>query len=250
MNYNTIIIDNEIPHLRHLRNLLEEHFKSYHIMAECKSVPEGVEAIRKCKPDLIFLDIEMHPHTGFDLLKELSDMNFEVIFTTSHNEYAIQAIKFSALDYLLKPFDEEDLRQALIKFEAKKHKEDSRRQYENLLSNLQQQHHQQQRITLASVNGMEFFKVEEIIRCESENVYTTFFLTNNRKVVVSKPIGDWEELLEPFNFCRVHNQHLINLAHLRKYIKGEGGIAIMTDGKEVDISRRKKEVFISKLGSI
>ncbi|MEO8148123.1 MAG: LytTR family DNA-binding domain-containing protein [Bacteroidia bacterium] len=250
MNYNAIVVDNELPHIRHLKNLLTEYFPHYNLIAECKSVPEGVSAITQLKPDLVFLDIEMHPHTGFDLLKELKEQSFEVIFTTSHNEYAIQAIKFSALDYLLKPFDEEDLREALIKFESKKHKDDSRRQYENLLTNLQQQHHQQQRITLASSNGMEFYKIEEIIRCESDNVYTTFYLTNNRKVLVSKPIRDWEELLEPFYFCRVHNQHLINLAHIKKYIKGEGGIAIMSDNKEVDISRRKKEAFINKLGSL
>jgi two-component system LytT family response regulator len=112
------------------------------------------------------------------------------------------------------------------------------------------QHNQQQRISLASAHGIEFFNVAEIIRCESENVYTTFFLTNNRQVVVSKPIRDWEALLEPLNFCRVHNQHLINLTHLKKYIKGEGGIAIMIDGKEVDISRRKKDIFLSKINSL
>lgn len=250
MNYTAIIVDNELPHIRHLKSLLAEFFKHYNLIAECKSVPEGVSAIEQLQPDLVFLDIEMHPHTGFDLLREIKNPHFEVIFTTSHNEYAIEAIKFSALDYLLKPFDEGDLRIALIKFEARKHKEESRMQYENLLANLQQQHLQQQRITLASVNGLEFYKIEEIIRCESENVYTTFFLTENRKVVVSKPLRDWEALLDRFYFCRVHNQHLINLAHLKKYIKGEGGTAIMSDGKEVDISRRKKETFMQKLGNI
>lgn len=250
MNYNAIIVDNEMPHIRHLKNLLAESFPNYNLLAECESVPDGVKAIKQLHPDLVFLDIEMPPLTGFDLLKEFREQNFEVIFTTSHNEYAIQAIKFSALDYLLKPFEEADLREALQKFESKKHKDDTRKQYENLLNNLQQQPNQNKRITLASINGMEFYKMEEIIRCESDNAYTTFYLTDNRKVLVSKPLKDWEELLEPFHFCRVHNQHLINLMHVKKYVKGEGGIAIMSDGKEVDVSRRKKEDFMSKLGMI
>ncbi|MEO8150826.1 MAG: LytTR family DNA-binding domain-containing protein [Bacteroidia bacterium] len=249
MNFTAIVVDNEPPHIIRLKQMLEKDFQDYKIIAECESVDEGVAAIKNLNPDLVFLDIEMPPKTGFDLLREFDEHNFEVIFTTSYNEYAIQAIKFSALDYLLKPFSKDDLTSSLKRFESKKQKEDTKKQFENLLANLQPQPNQQKRITLATSNGMEFYKTEEIIRCESDNSYTTFFLTEKRKVVVSKPIKDWEELLDPFNFCRVHHQHLINLLHVKKYIKGEGGIAIMSDLKEVDVSRRKKDDFLKKLAN-
>ena len=250
MKYRTVIVDNEQPHINHLKSLLTNHFQDYELIAECMSVPEGIDVIKELSPDLVFLDVEMPPHTGFDLLQAFYHHNFEVIFATSYNEYALQAIKFSALDYLLKPFGLEDLREALSKFEAKQQKEATHRQYENLLLNLQQQSHQQKKISLSSAMGMEFYRIDEIIRCESDNSYTTFFLTNNRHVVVSKPIKDWEELLDMYGFCRVHHQHLINLQHVKKYVKGEGGIAHMTDNKEVDVSRRKKEDFLKKLSSL
>lgn len=249
MNYNVIIVDNEPKQIEHLRDLLSKYFTFYNIVAECPGVPEGIESVSKLAPDIIFLDVEMPPFTGFDLLKKVEQLNFEVIFTTSFDKYAIEAIRFSALDYLLKPFGREELAGALAKFELKK-RGDSEVRIKNLIANMNMQNKGSHKIGLPTGNGLAFYRIEEIVRCESSNDLTVFTLMNKEQVVVSRSLGECEDSFGNYGFCRVHNQHLINLTHVKKYIKGEGGQVLMEDGTTVDVSRRKKEEFLKLLNRI
>lgn len=246
MNYNVIIVDNEPMQIEHLRTLLTNHFPGYKIIAECPGVPQGIEAVNKMEPDVVFLDVEMPPYTGFDLLRKVNNLSFDVIFTTSFDKYAIEAIKFSALDYLLKPFGKEELAGALAKFENKK-RENSVAQIQNLIANMSLQNKNSHKVGLPTSGGLEFYRIDEIIRCESSNDLSVITLMNKGQVVISRSLKECEDSFGNYGFCRIHNQHLINLAHVKKYIKGEGGQVVMEDGVTLDVSRRKKEEFLKML---
>jgi two-component system LytT family response regulator len=189
----------------------------------------------------------MPPKTGFDLLSSIDQINFEVIFTTSYEEFAIKAIKFSALDYLLKPYSEVELGLALKKFEAKNTVQNSLENMKNLLLNFNVNKSDHARIALPTMSGFVFAQVNEIIRCESTSNYTTFYFENQPPIIVSKPLKDCEDLLNDYPFFfRVHYSHLINMYFINEYVKGEGGQIKMSDGSVVDLSRRKKEEFLHK----
>lgn len=247
-----VIIIEDQKHSRDiLENMLLQHFKNVEILAVCKNAAEGKTAIEDLQPDLVLTDIELEKNAVFSMLQELSNINFEVIFITAHEQYAIQAIKFSAIDYLLKPFTSEDLSEAIKRYEQKKDKQQSAGQLSTLFHNLKHIQKDAKKIALPTANGLTIVPLKEIIRCEAGINYTNFFLAAKNKMLVAKTLKEFEELLNDYDFIRVHNSHLINLHHVKYYTRrGEGGTVTMTDGMEVDVSRRKKEEFMKRLGEL
>jgi len=245
-----IIIDDEVHCIRRLSTLLEENCKeNIHVVGAFQSAEEGVAAIVKLQPSLIFLDVQMDGQTGFDLLKKIQPINFEVIFTTAYEKYAVQAFKFSAIDYLLKPIDTDDLLQAITKVTNKISGNEMSRKLDALFHNLKNVH-ESKKISIRTLNGLTFLDINDIIRCQSNINYTTIYLKTNQKITVSKTLKEFEELLSDYNFYRVHNSHLINLAYITKYNKGKGGRVAMADHSEVEVSSRRKEGFLKKLSEI
>jgi two-component system LytT family response regulator len=245
-----IIIEDEEYNRDLLYNMLKEHFRQIDVLAACKTAEEGKTAIEALHPDLVLTDIELGTQSVFDMLQQLNTIDFEVIFTTAYEKYAIQAIKFSALDYLLKPFSISDLEAAINHYQQKQNKKESAHQFDVLFHNLKHIQKDTKKIALPSLNGLVVIPVKEIIRCEADVNYTTFFLITKNKMVIAKTLKEFEELLNEYDFIRVHNSHLINLHHVKSYTKGEGGIVIMTDGSSVDVSRRKKDEFLKRLADL
>jgi two-component system LytT family response regulator len=188
--------------------------------------------------------------SGFDVLHQLSPITFEVIFVSAHDRYAIKAIKFSALDYLLKPVDVDDLVHAVKKVKERLNSKSNSYQYQSVLNNIQSKSGKIEKLAIPSLNGIDFFKTEDIIYCRAEGSYTTVFLKDKQSCLVSKNLKDFESLLAESGFCRVHHSYLINLLHVQKYVKGEGGYVLLTDGHHVDISRRKKDEFLALLDTL
>lgn len=248
--YNSMIIDDEKPQQELLAEMLHDHFPEIVVTDICSSVDEGIQTIKKTNPHLVFLDVLMPPKTGFDLLHELGEINFEIIFTTSYADFAIKAFKVSAVDFLLKPFGVNDLKPAIKKFEQRFHEKRTVNNIDILLQNLRSKISNKTKIALPSQKGFVFVEVLNIVRCEADNSYTTFFFTDNASLVVSKSIKDCEDILSDFNFFRVHLSHLINLNYVKEYMKGDGGQVRMTDGSIIDVSRRKKEEFLKALHKI
>lgn len=245
----TIIVDDDSLHLDSLSAMLTEHFKQVEIIGTCSSVPEAARKIEALKPELVFLDVELGPYSGFDLLEIVNERNFEVIFTTSYQKYAIQAIKASALDYIEKPLNKDSLEEALQRFNQKTEKN----KITNLLSNLKTDP-EYQRIALVNKNGLNFYKAKDIIRCQSDNSYTEFFILDDNKkngetikIEVSKGLTYFEDfLVDKGFFFRVHNQHLINIYQIKKFAKDCGGYLVMQGNPEVNIpiARSHKDDFL------
>lgn len=242
-----VIIDDEPNAREKLQLLLERYCTDVAIVGSAKDVEEGLAAIRLHAPDLVFLDIEMPVLTGFDLLKELGQIDFEIIFTTAHDHYAIKAIKFSALDYLLKPIDLDQLKEAVQKSAERKAEKKSVVQYRILKENLEKQHATLEQLAVPAQTGMIFIRTGDIVYCEANSNYTKIFLQNGQKIVSSRTLKEYEDLLTDNGFIRIHHSHLINKSYVREYIKGEGGQVIMKDGIALSVSRRKREEVIGKL---
>lgn len=243
-----IIIDDEKHCIDRLSALLKEHCSNIHLMESFQSVKDGLEGIKKLLPDLVFLDVQIHNKTGFDLLQQLDKINFEVIFTTAYDKYAVQAFKFSAIDYLLKPVDVDDLKQAVEKLEKKISQSEAAKRFDTLFHNLQSQQGASKKICIRTVNEFTWVQVDDIIRCQSDVNYTNIVLKDKQKITVSRTLKEFEDMLTDFNFYRVHNSHLINLAFVKTYNKG--GFVVMSDGSEVEVSSRRKEDFLKKLSEI
>lgn len=245
-----VIVDDEQHCIDHLTRLLKVHVDEIELAGHYLNVNDGLKAISTLQPDLVFLDVQIHDETGFDLLGRIKEKNFEVIFTTAFDRFAVQAFKFSALDYLLKPVDPDDLSAALKKIKPSVNHAGFNEQINNLLFNIQSSNRQLQRICVPVLNGMVFLNVNEIIRLKSDSNYTQFFLKDGQKILVSKTLKDFDELLSGTDFFRVHQSHLINLAYIKQYTKGKGGYVTMTDGAEIEVSVRKKEEFLKRVMSL
>lgn len=244
-----IIIDDEQHCINRLETLLNGHPQQVHVMGAFNTLEEGLQAVRRLKPELVFLDVELHDKTGFDLLQQLGEIDFEVIFTTAYDKYAVQAFRFSALDFLLKPLTEEDLQAALLKVQQRTLHHEKMERMETLLHNLRNTPDTAKRICVPVVNGLVVLQVSDIIRCQSDVNYTTIFLKDNQKLIVAKTLKEFEEMLTDLNFYRVHNSHLVNLAHVKSYQKGKGGFVIMNDHSTVEVSTRRKDDFLKRLSS-
>ncbi|MCK0147641.1 LytTR family DNA-binding domain-containing protein [Arenibacter sp. F26102] len=240
-----IIIDDELHCINRLTELVKP-LENVTLVGAYTSVEEGSHAILALAPDLIFLDVQINDKTGFDLLEKVGKKDFEVIFTTAFDTYAVLAFKFSAVDYLLKPIDADDLIQALEKVNEKLDKKDFEKKVETLLSNLNKKDIHK-RISIPTSEGLIFIEVSEIVRCQSDVNYTNIFLNGNKKITVSKTLKSFEALLSNCNFFRIHNSHLINLECISKYTKGKGGYVTLVDGTYLEVSTRRKEEFLKRL---
>ncbi|MEO5890420.1 MAG: response regulator [Ferruginibacter sp.] len=243
-----IIIDDEANSRNALRQKLNNHCANVNVIAECENGEEGIKSIEEKKPDVVFLDVEMPRMNGFTMLQQLKDKNFEVVFITAYDHYAIKAIKFSALDYLVKPVEVEELKIAVEKVTQKRNHPAVNNRVELLLQNFLDEKTAHQRIAIASMDGLQFVPTNEIIYLEANSNYTNFFLTANRKITATKTLKDFEELLPATIFIRIHHSYLINKNCVEKYIKGEGGQVVMKNGITLDVARRKKEEFIKAIG--
>lgn len=246
-----IIIDDEKHCIDHLAGLLNTYCGSLvRLAGSASSVEEGWQTILRLQPQLVFLDIQLKDETSFDLLNRFPVIDFEIIFVTAYEKYAIQAFKFSAIDYLLKPVDRDDLGQAVARLSQKRSKEEAAKRFETLFYNLRSGPGLPKRISVPTVKGLEFLPVQDIIRCESHINYTSLFLTNGQKLTVARTLKEFEELLSDHNFYRVHNSHLINLACIRSYNKGKGGSVSMTDNTEIEVSTRRKDELLKRLTNL
>ena len=242
----TVIIEDEQKSLEVLAALIRRNCPDLEIVATASNVAQGVDIIRQFQPALVFLDVSMPDGSGFDLLERV-DQKFELIFATASDQYAIKASKFSACDYLLKPIDAEELVAAVDKVKQKQNQLPSMDNLRFLVDQLKRSDDNFQKITLPTGNAYEIVNIRDIIRCEADGSYTVFYLTDKRKLLISAGLKHYEELLPERDFIRVHHHHLINMNHVLRFLKEDGGYAIMSDGSKIEISRRKKEAFMERL---
>lgn len=242
-----ILVDDE----KHCRETLSIQLARYcpevKLLAQCSSAAEGLQAIEAHKPEVVFLDVEMPQMNGFEMLQQLSSIPFDVIFTTGYDAYAIKAIRFSALDYLLKPIDKDELKKAVDKVHHK-NEHNLTQQLDVLLEKLGNKQTSMQKIALPTQDGFELLPLETILKCESDSNYTNIYLKNGRKVLVSRTLKEIEELLDGHSFLRVHHSHLVNLNEITRYIRGEGGYVVMSDNSSVAVSRSRKEALLKVFG--
>jgi len=241
-----LIVDDEFQSRNYLSKLILQNIPDVKLAGQASSVEEAVAVIHELNPSLVFLDIRLGKETGFDLLKRFAHLPFQVIFTTAFNEYAIQAIKFNALDYLLKPIDREELRSAVGRAKERFSKEQQAgpEQMEQLFKTIRGQHSVQDKIAIPTADGFEIMKLDDILYCQSSSSYTHFYLGGKKRLTSSYPLKQYDEMLSDKNFFRAHKSFLVNLAHVKTYRKGEGGTLVMSDGQEIEVSRRNKEAFI------
>jgi len=243
-----ILVDDEPDGIRTLKKMLELHCPNVEVAATCSNAVAAKHQIKELQPDVVFLDIQMPGKSGLELLTELPAKNFEIIFVTAHNEYMLQALQYSAADYLLKPVDEDRLIEAVQRVENRLEAGKREGVTDALLHNLSKTGNpSEMRLCLPTLKGFIVLKLEEIIYCEAERSYTVFHLEKNKTVIVSKPLLDYENLLKDTSFLRIHKSFLINLHHVREYQRGEGGMVIMSDDAEIEVSRRKKDQFLLKI---
>lgn len=240
-----IVVDDEPYCCESLITLLEDN-NEVQIIAVCHSGVDALAAIKKYSPDLVFLDVEMPWMNGFEMLEQLPQVNFEIVFTTSYDQYALKAIRFSAIDYLLKPVDSDELQRAIQKVVQRSQKPIAQ-QLEILMQKFHHPSTPINKIALPTMEGLQMVPVESIISCESDSNYTILQLKGNKRVIVSRTLKEIEELLAEHSFIRVHRCYLANLNEIEKYVRGEGGYLVMSDGTSIDVARNKKEVLMKKL---
>ncbi len=244
----TILVDDEPRGLASLQKLLQINCTDVDVVACCTNVEEAKVKIDQLQPELVFLDIAMPVKNGFDLLKEIKEPGFEVVFVTAHNQFMIEAFHFSAIDYLLKPVDDDLLVDAVARAKKRVAEKKNGKNIETLVHNIQQKNSPfNMKLCIPSLKGFQVVELNDILYAESSGNYTNFYFNNQPRICTSKPLHEYEELLADSGFIRVHKSFIINLVHVKEYIRGEGGTVILSDGKEIEVSRRKKELLISKM---
>ena len=244
----TILIDDEPRGINSMQKLLQLNCPDVNVVATCTNADEGYEKINEHHPDLVFLDIAMPVKNGFDLLREIKEPNFEVIFVTAHNTFMIEAFHFSAIDYLLKPVEDELLIEAVKRAEKRIIDKVGSNNIQALLYNMtQKQTPKNMKLCIPSLKGFQVVELNDILYAEAAGNYTNFYFSNQHTICTSKPIHEYEELLDDAGFVRIHKSYLVNLLHVKEYLKGEGGSIILTNQKELEVARRKKDIFITKM---
>ncbi len=243
----SIIIDDEQHCIKSLMKDIELHCPSVEITDSCNSAKEGIMAIKKHAPDLVFLDVEMPWMNGFEMLEILGDINFSIIFTTAHDEFAAKAFRISAVDYLLKPIDAQDLKMAVQKVEKKLEQGSSLPHINTLLQNIRQPF-DEQKIALPVREGYEFVEVSSIIYCHAEGAYTKVFIQEKRPMLISRTLGDVAELLPPEIFQRIHHSTLVNVTYISQFLRSDGGYIVLKSGEKLSVSKAKKEMLMARLG--
>lgn len=242
-----IVIDDEQHCVKALLNDLQKNCPSVEVVDTSYSAKEGIMAIKKLNPDLVFLDVEMPWMNGFEMLEILTDINFSIIFTTAHNEFAAKAFRISAVDYLLKPIDAGDLKVAVQKVEKKLDEGSNLQHITNLLRNIRQPL-AEQKIALPQREGYEFIDVSSIIYCEAGGSYTKVFIINKKPMLISRSLGDVEELLPPEMFQRIHHSILVNVSYIAQFLRTDGGYVVLKNGEKLSVSKAKKEMLMARLG--
>lgn len=252
MKITAIIIDDEFHCIQHLSQLLHRHFNhEIEIAGSFQTAEEGFQAIKKYKPHVVFLDIQIHQETAFSILQKLMPIQFEIIFTTAYNQYAVQAFRFCALDYLLKPIALQELKETVLRLQNALLKKDALAlKIEALLHNVHNIEQVSKKMIISTTNGYQLLQLHEIVRFESNINYTAIYLKNKTKLMVAKTLKEFEKMLIGYPFFRIHNSHLIHLSYVQNYKKGRGGSVIMEDGSEIEVSVRRKEEFLQKLHEI
>ena len=240
-----ILVDDDKNLREGMKALLNRYAPDFQIIGEAEGVSDAISEISLKKPQVVFLDIQLNNGTGFDILEKLAEfegeISFQVVFITAHEQYAIKAFRFSALDFLLKPVDPEDLQKVIEKIRKTVQKKDTFSHIDLLLENIRKKVDNFKRIALSTTEGIHLFDVSDIIRCESTDNYTTFHIKNSKPILISKTLKEYEELLAEQGFERIHQSHLINLAYLKSYIKKDGGYVVMSDNSNLPVSQRKKD---------
>ena len=244
----TILVDDEPRGLNSMQKLLQLNCPDVCIVGACTNVDEAIGKINQLEPHLVFLDIAMPVKNGFDLLKEFNDPGFEVIFVTAHNHFMIEAFHFSAVDYLLKPVEDDLLIDAVKRARKRIMEKSGSRNIETFLHNIQQrQAPQNMKLCIHSLKGFQVVELNDILYAEAAGNYTNFYFSNEPFICTSKPIHEYEELLNDAGFVRIHKSYLVNLLHVKEYIRGEGGSVRLTSGKELEVARRKKDPFLTRM---
>jgi len=248
MKITTLIIDDDADSRLVLATYIRKNCSELILTGEARSVSDSILLINKEDPDLLILDISLPDGTAFDLLRQLPQKKFEVIFITAYDRYAIEAFKFSAIDYLLKPVSYTDLQEALQKVSERIAERYFKTHWVTLTHNLQNKDPYGKRLAIATAEGFIFTDIKEIVRLESHSNYTHFYFASGKKLVSSHTLGYYEDILPEANFCRIHNSHLVNIEFIDRYVKGgAGGTIVMKDGLELSVSQRKKEIVIKQL---
>ena len=244
----TILVDDEPRGINSMQKLLQINCPDVTVIGTCTNPDDAIQMIRNLGPDLIFLDIAMPIKNGFELLKELKDTHFEVIFVTAHNQFMIEAFHFSAIDYLLKPVEDNLLVDAVNRAKKRIDEKSGSRNIDTFLHNIRQKHSpQKMRLCIPSLKGFQVIELDDILYAESSGNYTNLYFLNKPMVCTSKPMHEYEKLLEDAGFVRIHKSILVNLMHVKEYLRGEGGSVILSNGHEVEVARRKKDLLISKM---
>jgi two-component system, LytTR family, response regulator len=243
-----VIIDDENRTRELIARMIDSFGFDVVTIPEGENVQSGIDAIEKHQPDIVFLDIQMPDGTGFDVIRSIENKTFEVIFITAHEEFAIKAIKFSALDYLLKPIDSAELKAALEKALDTIDEKKESSQFDALQKNINPT--EKRRLVLKTQESVHVVELDQIIRCEADRNYTSFFLKDNKKILVSKTLKDYETLLSGHNFLRVQQSHLVNIDYVDRYDKKNGGAVVMKDGSEVPLSPAKRDLFFKRLENL
>lgn len=239
----SVIIDNEKKSRKTLSNFLQKYCKTVEVLGEADGVATGIELIKDKQPELVFLDIEMTDGTGFKLLESFDDIQFSVIFITAYSAYAIKAFQISAIAYLLKPINPQELIEAIDKYQ----KEIGLKGIHNKLEVLLGNQSSIKKIAFPTSEGIELVKLNQIVHCEADDNYTSIFLANDKRIVVSKTIKEYDTMLSDFGFFRIHQSHLVNLDYITKFNKNDGGYVVLENGKKLPVSRRNKQEFLEKL---
>ncbi len=244
----TILVDDEPRGLNTLKKLLQEYCPDLSIVAECADADSAKQQILKLEPQLVFLDISMPGKTSFDMLSELDTVNFEIIFVTAHNQYTLQAFHYSAVDYLVKPIDEDLLADAVKRAIKRINLSAANNNVSALLYNLSKSGSpQKMKLCIPSIRGFQVVELEEILFCEASGSYTNFHFRSDPVICSSRPILEYEEMLADSGFFRIHKSYLVNLLHVKEYIRGEGGMVILSNNNEIEVSRRKKDLFLTRM---
>jgi two-component system LytT family response regulator len=251
---NAVIIDDDINLRNGMKGLLNLYAPEIAIIGEAENVKNGITEILNKKPQVVFLDIQLTDGTGFDILESITKtegkINTNIVFITAHEKYAIKAFRFSALDFLLKPVDPDELQQVIAKIKNSLEKKSNYSNIDLLLENISKKVDTFKRIALSTSEGIHLYEIGDIIRCESQDNYTKFYIKNQKPILISKTLKEYDELLSEHGFERIHQSHLINIAYLKAYIKTDGGYVLMQDGSHLPISQRKRERLKEILNTI
>jgi len=243
-----ILVDDEVANLENLQVLLAKNCPEVKVVAVASNIDDAFTQVNLHRPELLFLDIQMGKTTGFDLLNLLTEKSFEVIFVTAYDSYGIQAVKFAALDYLLKPVDPGELSLAISKAEQRIKSKINGEQLNFLLNQIKRTEPAVLKIALPQQNEIRYVSVDEIVRCVADNTYTFFHLSSGEKILISKPLKEYSDLLKPQGFVRTHQSHLVNPGFVKSYLKEDGGTLLMNNGDKIPVSKPNREMVKAVLG--